>query len=66
MIVYASEDDGALYHESIIDVDPVTKQAEGYRRYEIPDTITLSAEQCLGSYGAIVEILARANQIQKL
>lgn len=38
----------------------------GYTKYDIPDIVTLTAQQCCGSYGAIVEILFRANQIKRV
>lgn len=64
-IVYASEDNDTLYLESEVDYDSVTKIALGYTRYEILDTIKLTAEQCCGSYGSIVEILLKANQMKQ-
>lgn len=64
-IVYASEDDGTLYLESEIDYDSATKIALGCTRYEILDTIKLTVEQCCGSYGSIVEILLKANQMKQ-
>lgn len=66
IIVFRSEDDGALYPEYAVDVDPATGQAEGYSRNEVPDTFTLTAEQILGCYGDIGELLYRAEIMKKL
>lgn len=64
--VYSSEDDRALYLEDWIDVDPETKQAEGYRRYKVTNQpITLTPEQCCGHYGSMVEILLATGYLAK-
>lgn len=63
VLVYKSEDDGAFYLPEWVDADPETGKAEGYLRYKIPETVTLTAEQCCGHYGAIVELLAASNQL---
>ena len=59
MKVYQSEDNGELYRESEVDVDPATGQAEGYIQKELPDTFTLTAEQVLGGYNDLSNILSR-------
>lgn len=64
-IVYCSEDDGTLYPESAVDFDPTTKVAFNYVRYEISETITLTAKQICGGYGDIANILVREGILKK-
>lgn len=66
VLVYKSEDDGALYLPEWIDADPETGEARGYVRYEIPETVTLTAAQCCGHYGEITELLVASNQLTKV
>ena len=54
--LYMSNDDGTLYKEDDID-EPETH--EGYIKLVVPDTFTLTAEQCTGGYGNIGQILLR-------
>lgn len=65
MIVYCSEDNGAFYPADQVDVDEATGQARGYLKYELPESFTLTAEQCFRGYGQISEILLRANILKK-
>lgn len=65
MIVFRSEDDGTLYAADHVDIDPATGQAEGYTRYELDDTIILTAEQVLGGYGDVGELLGRAGVMRR-
>jgi hypothetical protein len=58
--IYASDEDHALYSKDEVDFDPVSEKAEGYSRFAIPESFTLTAEQVLGHYGDILEILVAA------
>lgn len=51
-----SQDSGALYLPEHVDSE------EGYTKIEVPDVVTLTAEQLCGGYGNIVEILLHAKQ----
>lgn len=55
-ILYASHDDGTLYPEDAID-DPTH-----FDKYEVPEQVTLSAEELTYGHGQIVEILVRAGK----
>lgn len=65
MTVYASDDDGTLYGAEEVDVNPSTGLADGYTRYEIQDEFVLTASQCIGHYGSLVEILSAAGKLTK-
>jgi hypothetical protein len=67
MIVYWYGGNGQLYPPSVVDHDPVTGAPDsgGYIRYEIPDTVTLTAAQCLGSEN-VLEVLLRAGQAKRV
>jgi hypothetical protein len=67
VIVYRSDDNGELYRETEVDdIDPVTKQAPNFTRYEVDDTFTLNAAQCLGRYGDLGEILLAAKVMRRV
>lgn len=63
-IVFASQDDGTLYPKSAVDVDE-RGLADGYDRYELPDVVTLTAAQCCGRYGSMLEILLATSQARR-
>jgi len=66
MILYRSDDNGEFYRETEVDdIDPVTKQASGFSRWELNDTVTLKAQQFLGRYGDLLEILMAAGVIRR-
>lgn len=62
--LYVSHDNGEIYKPEHLDNpdDP----GEGFWPIEVPEIITLTANQICGGNGSIVEILVRANQAKKL
>ncbi len=60
-ILYASHDNGEFYRASEID-DP--DHPEGFERYVVADTITLTADDLYGHDGNLIEVLLSAGVIQ--
>lgn len=63
-ILYASHDNGEFYRAHQIDVDP--DQPEGFERYLVADSITLTADDLCGHDGNLIEVLLRAGQIHHM
>jgi hypothetical protein len=60
-IVYMSLDDGTLYPESAIDPGSV----EHFEKYEIPEVVTLTADQLTYGHGSVIEVLLLAGKAEK-
>lgn len=58
MILFMSDDNGELYTGEMVD-DP-----EHFTAYEVSESFTLTAEECCGGHGSIIEILLLAGKAQ--
>jgi len=70
MIVYRSDDAGTLYSSELILSENIVNDTKGnvsgFTQFEIEDKFELTANQCLGHYADITEILLDAGKMRKI